>query len=124
MILLQRAYPRASRVSDVLQREIAQLIQQEIKDPRLGKMVTVSAVEISRNLATAKIYITQLNTEKESIQNTLKILNNAAGYMRSQLGQRIKLRIMPQLKFIYDATISHGAYLSGLIRNLNLPADE
>lgn len=114
---MQKQYSRSSRVSDLLQREIAVLIQQEIKDPRLGKMVTVSAVEISRDLSFAKVYITQLDTEKENVQMTLKILNHAAGYIRSRLGQQVKLRITPQLKFVYDNSISHGAYLSGLMKD-------
>lgn len=112
---MQRQYKRTDRIADVLQREIAQMIQQEIKDPRLGEMITVSAVSISRDLSYAKVYVTQLNTEQESIQSTLKVLNHAAGYLRSQLGQRIKLRITPQLKFIYDESISRGAYLTHLI---------
>lgn len=114
---MQKQYSRSSRISDLLQREIAVMIQQDIKDPRLGKMVTVSAVEISRDLSFAKVYITQLDTEKESIQATLKILNHAAGYIRSQLGQRVKLRLTPQLKFVYDESISHGAYLSDLMKD-------
>ena len=63
----------------------------------------------------AKIYVTQLDATPEAIKNNIKILNHAAGYFRSELGQRIKLRIIPQLKFIYDESVSHGAYLSGLI---------
>jgi len=121
---VHKPYQRTSRISDLLQREIAVLIQREVKDPRLGKMITVSAVEISRDLSTAKIYITQLDTDKESVQATLKILNHASGYLRSQLGQRIKLRVTPQLRFIYDESVSHGAYLSGLMKNLNFPTDE
>lgn len=112
---MQRQYKRTDRISDMLQREIAQMIQREVKDPRLGKLITVSGVEISRDLSYAKIYITQMDTEKKSVQDTLKILNHAAGYLRSQLGQRIKLRVTPQLKFIYDESISRGAHLSHLI---------
>jgi ribosome-binding factor A len=110
-------YKRTDRVSDVLQREIADLIQHHVKDPRLVSMITVSAVEISRDLSYAKIYVTQLDNDPQSIKQNLKILNHAAGYLRAELGHRIKLRITPQLKFIYDESISHGAYLSGLINS-------
>lgn len=108
-------FKRTDRIADVLQREIADLIQRGVKDPRLVGMITVSAVEISHDLSYAKIYVTQLDNSPEAIRNNLKILNHAAGYFRSELGQRIKLRITPQLKFIYDESISRGAYLSGLI---------
>lgn len=108
-------YKRTDRISDVLQREIADLIQRKVKDPRLVGMITVSAVDISRDLSYAKVYVTQLNNDPTAIKNNLQILNHAASYLRSELGQRIKLRITPQLKFIYDESISRGAYLSGLI---------
>jgi ribosome-binding factor A len=108
-------YKRTDRISDVLQREIADLIQRKVKDPRLIGMITVSAVDVSRDLSYAKVYVTQLNNDPAAIKNNLKILNHAASYLRSELGQRIKLRITPQLKFIYDESISRGVYLSGLI---------
>ena len=117
-------FKRTDRVSDVLQREIADLIQHHVKDPRLISMITVSAVEISRDLSYAKVYVTQLDNDPQSIKHNLKILNHAAGYFRAELGHRIKLRITPQLKFIYDESISQGAYLSGLINSATAVDDE
>lgn len=108
-------YKRTDRIADVLQREIADLIQHKVKDPRLVGMITVSAVDVSRDLSYAKVYITQLDNDPASIKNNLQVLNHAASYVRSELGQRIKLRITPQLKFIYDESVARGAYLSGLI---------
>jgi ribosome-binding factor A len=108
-------YNRTDRISAVLQRELADLLRREIRDPRLTSMISITAVEISRDLSHAKIYITQLESNPEAIKTTLKILNHAVPYLRTQIGNRIKLRIIPQLRFIYDESISHGAHLIDLI---------
>ena len=106
-------FSRTRRVAEQMQRELAVLIQQEIKDPRIG-MVTVSAVDVSRDLSVAKVYITVLD-EKHDIKITLSILNKAAGFLRHALGQRVKLRHVPSLSFIFDESISRGNELSSLI---------
>jgi ribosome-binding factor A len=108
-------YSRTQRVGDQLQKELAMLIQQEIKDPRIG-MVTVSAVEISRDLAYAEVYITCLGVDDKSRQEEIeKILNGAAGFLRSRLARLMKLRIVPHLRFHYDESIARGQHLSALI---------
>ena len=108
-------YSRTQRVGDQIQRELATLIQQEMKDPRIG-MVTVNAVEVSRDLAHAEVYVTALGVDeaqgREQVENTL---NHAAGFLRSRLARLIKLRIVPDLRFHYDESIARGARLSGLI---------
>lgn len=108
-------YKRTDRISAVLQRELADLLRREIRDPRLTSLISISAVEISRDLSHAKIYVTQLDSDPEAVKATLKILNHAAPYLRTQIGSRIKLRITPQLRFIYDESISRGAHLVDLI---------
>lgn len=112
-------YKRSDRVSGLLQRELAQLIQNEVRDPRLPSMISVSAVKVSPDLSSAKVYITQLENDPEAIKSTLKILNHAAGYLRSQIGSRIQLRITPQLKFVYDESIAHAAHMIDLIDKAN-----
>lgn len=98
-----------------MQRELAQLIQREIKDPRLG-IVTVTAVDVARDLAYAKVFITVMGKEsQEAIEQSLDILNNAGGYLRSLLGKSMKIRTIPQLKFIYDESIVRGSTMSALI---------
>jgi ribosome-binding factor A len=116
--LKDEGYKRNDRIADLLQRETAYLLQREMKDPRLRGLITVSAVTLSKDLAHAKVYITQLDTERpevESIQNTLKILNAARGHLRTELAGRLKLRIMPELTFLYDDSVSRSAHLNRLI---------
>ncbi|WP_163832350.1 30S ribosome-binding factor RbfA [Spartinivicinus ruber] len=112
---MAREYSRTQRVSDQLQRELASLIQLEIKDPRLG-MVTVSAVEVTKDLAYAKVFVTFLAiNDQQPVDEKLEVLNHAAGFLRSLLAKSIKLRTIPQLSFYYDDSISRGQYLSNLI---------
>ena len=109
-------YSRTQRVADQIQRELAALIQREVKDPRVG-MATVSAVEVSRDLSNAKVFVTVINggEDQQEITESVKALNNASGFLRSQLGQRMKLRIVPTLRFHFDDSLSRGNYLSNLI---------
>ncbi len=113
---MAQEYSRTQRVADQIQRELAALIQREVKDPRVG-MATVSAVEVSRDLSHAKVFVTILNgaEDTQEITESVKALNNASGFLRSQLGQRMKLRIVPTLRFHFDDSLSRGNYLSNLI---------
>lgn len=114
---MAKDYSRTQRIGDQMQRELAQLIQREIKDPRLG-MVTITAVEVSRDLGHAKVYITVLGIgteEAQQIEQSLDILQDAAGFLRMMLGKVMKVRTVPQLHFHYDASIRRGAALSALI---------
>ena len=113
---MAQEYSRTQRVADQIQRELAALIQGEVKDPRVG-MATVSAVEVSRDLSHAKVFVTILNgdEDQQEITESVKALNNASGFLRSQLGQRMKLRIVPTLRFHFDDSLSRGNYLSNLI---------
>jgi len=108
-------FSRIQRVADQIQRELASLIQLEMKDPRLG-MVTVSAVDLSRDMSYADIFVTVLEQEdKAKREQTLAILTKGAGFLRGRLGHLIKLRIVPTLRFHYDESISRGQHLSALI---------
>ena len=110
-----REFKRTDRVADQLQKELAVLIQREVKDPRLG-MVTVSGVEVSRDLGYADVHVTLLGEDTpEHIQENLKVLNQAAGFLRGQIAKRIKLRHVPELRFHYDESVVRGQRLSSLI---------
>ena len=110
-----RDFSRTDRVGQQIQKEIAVILQREIKDPRLG-MATVSAVEISRDLAYAKIFVTILNSQDEDKSNeSIAILNEATGFIRSLLGKRIRARIMPNLKFVLDRSLLEGMHMSNLV---------
>ncbi|MGQ7244384.1 30S ribosome-binding factor RbfA [Salinicola sp. V024] len=110
-----REFKRTDRVADQLQQELAVLIQREIKDPRLG-MVTVSSVTVSRDLGYADIYVTLLGeNDPERVKENMAVLKRAAGFLRSQIARRIKLRHVPELRFHYDESVVRGHKLSALI---------
>lgn len=113
---MAREFSRSQRVAEQLQRELAQIIQREVRDPRLG-MVTVNGAKISKDLNYADIYITVLGEDEseESIKASLKVLNNASGFLRAQVSKRIQLRVMPELRFHYDESVARGNRLSHLI---------
>lgn len=123
---------RAQRIADQIQREIAVLIQLEVSDPRVG-MVSVTGVDVSNDLAYAKIYITVLNSlagdeqinadtlskpgvlDQLEIEENLKALKKASGFLRTLLAKRLRLRVVPKLQFYYDSSIEQGQRLSDLI---------
>ena len=112
---MAKEYSRTQRIGDQIQRELAQLIRREVKDPRVG-LVTVTAVDVSRDVGHAKIYVTVMGQDDaESIAQSLKVLNTAAGFLRMQLGREMKLRSVPQLHFHYEESVVRGAHLSALI---------
>ncbi|MBL0609702.1 30S ribosome-binding factor RbfA [Aeromonas jandaei] len=115
---MAREFSRTRRVGQQIQREIALILQREVKDPRIG-MVTVSDVEVSRDLNYAKIYVTFLQLENDAgrINEGLKALTEAAGYIRSLLGSAMRLRVVPELRFFYDQTLVEGMRLSNLVTN-------
>jgi len=110
---MPRDFPRTRRVGEQLQRELAPLIRDEINDPRLG-MVSISAVEVSRDLSHAKVFFSTLG-EQQDADNSLKVLQGAAGFLRHLLGQRLVMRHVPQLHFKQDHSLEDGARLSALI---------
>ncbi|EHU1747213.1 ribosome-binding factor A [Acinetobacter baumannii] len=109
------------RMADSVQRELSELIRQELKDPRLGGLVTISGVKVSPDLGYADVYVTVMGRELSDDQNevahreTLDILNKASGFLRQELSRRIKTRITPRLRFHYDKTNAYGNYMFGLI---------
>jgi ribosome-binding factor A len=110
---MPREFSRARRVGEQIQRELAVLIRSEIRDPRLG-MVSVSAVEVSRDLAHAKVFFSTLG-DAGAADRSLEVLNGAAPYLRHLLGKRLVLRSVPQLHFHQDHSLEEGARLSALI---------
>ncbi|PJG59079.1 30S ribosome-binding factor RbfA [Aeromonas cavernicola] len=115
---MAREFSRTNRVGQQIQREIALILQREVKDPRIG-MVTVSDVNVSKDLNYAKVYVTflQLDNDDEQIKEGLKGLTEAAGYIRSLLGSAMRLRVVPELRFYYDQTLVEGMRLSNLVTN-------
>lgn len=111
---MAKEFSRTRRVGEQMQRELSELIQRELKDPRVG-MITITGVEVSRDMSHAKVFVTVLGGGEHSVEESLATLGHAAGFLRHELGQRMKLRIIPELHFFYDASIERGAHLSALI---------
>lgn len=112
---MPREFSRAERVSDAVQQEIAVLIRDEVRDPRVG-MVNITDVEISRDLAVGKIFVTFVDDrDQKQIDQGIEALNGASGYLRKLLADSIKLRIVPRLTFYYDESGRRGQHLSALI---------
>ncbi|HCM47510.1 MAG TPA: 30S ribosome-binding factor RbfA [Colwellia sp.] len=111
---MAREYARTDRVGQQIQKEIATILMREIKDPRLS-MTTVSAVEVTRDLAYAKVFVTFFNDNVDEIKASLEVLAEAEGYIRSLLGKRLRARIMPHLRFVYDSSMSEGVRMSALV---------
>ncbi|RKQ95803.1 ribosome-binding factor A [Kushneria sinocarnis] len=110
-----REFSRTDRVAEQLAHELALLIQREVKDPRLG-MVTVGSARVSRDLSYADVYITLMGENSdERVRDNLAVLEGAAGFLRHRLGQQLKLRHVPQLRFHYDDSVERGHALSSLI---------
>lgn len=126
---MSKVSPRVHRVADQIQRILADLIRREVKDPRLG-MVSITGVDVSRDFAYATVYVTVMSShgldggerltdmgelDRHYIEESLAVLNKAAGYLRSLLGKQLTLRTTPALKFRYDESLARGRYLSTLI---------
>jgi len=110
---MPRDFPRSRRIAEQVQRELSGIIRLELKDPRVG-MITITDVEMTPDNAHAKVFFTVLG-QQPRIDEAAAGLQHAAGYLRSQLAQRIKIRIVPQLHFQYDASVERGIRLSQLI---------
>lgn len=116
---MAKEFGRPQRVGQEMQKEIALILQREIKDPRLGLMTTVSGVEMSRDLAYAKVYVTFLNDgDEKAISEGLKALRDASGYIRTLLGKAMRLRIVPELTFFYDNSLVEGMRMSNLVSSV------
>ncbi|PCJ15964.1 MAG: ribosome-binding factor A [Gammaproteobacteria bacterium] len=112
---MAQQYGRQQKIADQMQRELAALIQMELRDPRLG-MVTISGVRVSSDLSHADVYVTVLgDNADEEIKQTLDILKRASGFLKKSLGKNMNLRQIPQLRFHYDSSARNGERMSQLI---------
>ena len=109
----ERGYPRSHRVGDFIQRELAELVRTEVKDPRLSPMLTISEVEVSRDLSVATVHWTTLDEAER--RETQDALESAAPFLRRRLAPLINIRAVPQLRFRHDDSSARGARMSALI---------
>ena len=113
---MAKEYARTQRVADYLQRELAALIQHEVRDPRVG-MVSVTGVDVSRDLGHARVYYTMMGSDSgEDASASTEALYKAAGFLRSQLSRSSNMRSVPQLRFYFDSSVGRGRDLENLIK--------
>lgn len=103
-----------TRINGEVQKELSQIIRNEIKDPRIHPMTSVTAVEVAPDLKTCKAYISVLG-DPQAKQNTIKGLTSGEGYIRRQLARTMNLRNTPEIRFILDESIEYGVNMSRLI---------
>jgi len=108
---------RQRKVAELLHQELSQLLQYQTHDPRLG-FVTVTGVEVTPDLRSARVYVTVLGDDVEE-DNTLAGLANAAGYLRHELGRSLSLRYIPDLTFKLDTSLEYGLHIEKLLNDIN-----
>ena len=114
---------RVERVNSVIRREISDLLQHHLKDPRLSNLVAVTAVDTSPDLKYARIFVSCLNGEEEK-GRTLNILTAASGFLRRELTKNMKMRRVPELSFYWDNSIEHGNRILSLIDQVSSEREE
>jgi ribosome-binding factor A len=98
---MAKEFSRSDRVAQQMMREIAVILQREMKDPRV-RMATVSDVRISGDLMYAKVYVTLMDNDPVAVKSAIKVLNKAKGFFRSMIGKAMQLRVVPEISFFYD----------------------
>jgi len=105
---------RIERVNSLIRQEISELLQRQVKDPRLGNFIAVTEVVTSADLKYAKVFVSSIGNEVEK-QEVLSVLTSASGFFRRELARRLKLRYTPELSFHWDDSIERGDHISQLI---------
>ncbi|MCX8130100.1 MAG: 30S ribosome-binding factor RbfA [Clostridia bacterium] len=105
---------RINRISEEMRKEISTIIQNELKDPRLPKLISVVSANVTKDLRYAKVYVSIMGSEEEK-KNAIHGLKSAAGFIRREVGHRMQLRYTPEIQFELDNSIEHGVYISKLI---------
>lgn len=109
---------RGGRINEEVKREISTIIRNEIKDPRLTAMVSVTDVKVTKDLRYAKVFVSIFGKDDDEKNNTFIALKNASGYIRREIGQRINLRYNPQIIFELDDSINYGMHIEELIQKV------
>ncbi|WP_244623573.1 30S ribosome-binding factor RbfA [Shewanella salipaludis] len=111
---MAKEFSRTRRIAQQLQQELAVILQRDMKDPRIG-FVTVNDVDVSRDLSYAKVFVTFFEEDKDVVEQKLAALTAAAPYVRTLVAGRMKLRVMPELRFVYDSSLVEGMRMSNLV---------
>ncbi|RXZ76917.1 30S ribosome-binding factor RbfA [Paenibacillaceae bacterium] len=108
---------RVGRVGEQIKKELSHIIQTELKDPRIG-FITVTGVEVTGDLSQAKVYLSVLGSDEQK-EETLNALARGKGFIRSELGKRVRLRHTPELLFKFDSSIEYGSHIEALLEQIN-----
>lgn len=114
---------RIMRISEEVRKEVSDIIQNDLKDPRISGMISVTKASVTNDMRYAKIYVSVLG-EIESKKQILEGLKNASGYIRKEIGQRINLRYTPELIFEIDDSIEYGFKISNILKQISPKKDE
>ncbi len=115
--MVQMEGKRSEKVADLIQKEVSQMLVKSIKDPRIG-FVTITKVTVSEDCRFAKIYFSVAGTPAER-ESSGKGLDSAKGYVRKELGRRLRLRYTPEIVFQFDPSIEYAIHMEELIRNIH-----
>ncbi|MGI6307883.1 MAG: 30S ribosome-binding factor RbfA [Dethiobacteria bacterium] len=113
---------RSRRVAEQIKKEISEILHLELKDPGLMELISVMAVEVSKDLGLARIFVS-IYGKKEEQEKVLKILDKATGFIRFEIGKRIRLRHTPEIEFHLDRSLEYSARIEGVLRKLGLDTD-
>jgi ribosome-binding factor A len=121
-VAANKGFSRRDRIAEQIRRELAEVIGTELRDPRVG-MISLTDVQVSPDYAHAKIFFSSL-AGSDTLESVQKGLDNAAGFLRSELGKRISIHMTPQLHFVFDESLERGAQLSKLINEAVAISDQ
>jgi ribosome-binding factor A len=113
---------RADKVGDQIRQEISDILLKELKDPRIG-FVTITKVAVTDDLRQAKVYYSVFGGEQEK-EDSLQGLESATGYIKRELGRRMRLKYMPEITFLFDDSLEYGAHIEELLQGVKGPAEE
>lgn len=108
---------RPEKVAHLMRREIADILQRRVRDPRVSAMVSVTDVEVTPDLSFARVYVSIMGPEAERAA-TLEALRHAAGFVRHELGERLDLREVPEVRFVHDESLERGARVEDLLKRI------
>ena len=106
---------RTDRIAEEIKKVISEMIQNELKDPRVKGLISITKVTITKDLKFCKVYVSVMGADKEEVLQGIK---SGAGYMRKELGNRVQIRILPELQFVIDDSIEYGAHIDKVIRDI------
>ena len=111
---------RRDRLASLIEQVVSELLQRRIKDPRVTGLVSVARVEVSQDISHARIHVSVMGTEEEKVA-TMRALERAAGFVRSQLGSELTIRHVPEVTFVLDRSIEQGDHVLSILNKLDIP---